>query len=214
MPPRKRAVAEIHEEEVVKVDAEAKVKKQRGKAGEGAIKKANGSKKVTEAEASKIVSSEKDEAKSLPVSKKKTKKSKDDNVTSEKEPEMSDPIATTSVDEPEASPSKRKTKAKKGGNEDSGPVSLSAPPPGGSKMDTLAAPELPKNVTIDDPLTLDNTPKKSGTTRISSWNILSLKSSMEKGLMRYIEAEQADVLILTETKVRDLLSPHSTHCRG
>jgi hypothetical protein len=101
-----------------------------------------------------------------------------------------------------SSPPKKKRASKKKADEDDGtPKSLSAPPPGGSKMDTFAAAELPINLTIDDPLVLDNTPKKEGTTRIMSWNVLSLKSSMTKGFMRYIEAEQADVAILTETKV-------------
>lgn len=80
--------------------------------------------------------------------------------------------------------------------------SESAPPLGGAKMDTLAPEDFPKNTSISDPLVLDNTPKPHNTTRIASWNILSFKSSLGKGLLRYIEAEGADVLILTETKVR------------
>lgn len=100
------------------------------------------------------------------------------------------------------SPRKPKRASKKSSEAvDDTPSSLSAPPAGGSKMDTLASPEIPKNLTIDDPLTLDNAPKKPGTTRIMSWNILSLKSSLAKGFTRYLDAEQADVVILTETKV-------------
>lgn len=91
--------------------------------------------------------------------------------------------------------------AAQAGTEQAAEVSLSAPPPGGSKMDTLAPPDVAKNMSIDDPLTLDSTPKPAGTTRIVSWNIVSLKSSMTKGFLRYIEAEQADVVFLTETKV-------------
>lgn len=103
-----------------------------------------------------------------------------------------------------SSPRKKKKATKKApdaDDDDNTPKSLSAPPPGGSKMDTLASSELPKNMTIDDPLVLDNAPKKPGTTRIMSWNILSLKSSLAKGFTRYLDAEQADVVILTETKV-------------
>lgn len=69
-------------------------------------------------------------------------------------------------------------------------------------MDTLAPEDTPKNMAIADPLQLDNTPRGAGVTRITSWNIVSLKSSLGKGLLRYLEAEGADVVILTETKVR------------
>lgn len=79
--------------------------------------------------------------------------------------------------------------------------SLSAPEPR-SKTNYEAAEGLPRNMTIPDPLKL--TPKPKGSSRIASWNIISLKSSMGKGLIRYIEAEDADVVFLSETKCNDV----------
>ncbi|PWN34105.1 DNase I-like protein, partial [Meira miltonrushii] len=61
---------------------------------------------------------------------------------------------------------------------------------------------LPRNLTIPDPLELS--PKPEGSSRIASWNIISLKSSMGKGLIRYIAAEDADVVFLSETKCNDV----------
>ncbi|MCO5566042.1 hypothetical protein L7F22_019717 [Adiantum nelumboides] len=47
-------------------------------------------------------------------------------------------------------------------------------------------------------------PEPKSSSRIASWNIISLKSSMGKGLIRYIEAEDADVVFLSETKCNDV----------
>ncbi|KAI0263347.1 Endonuclease/exonuclease/phosphatase [Gloeopeniophorella convolvens] len=54
---------------------------------------------------------------------------------------------------------------------------------------------LPQNITFS--------PKVEGTWRIASWNICSLASSQKKGFQNYVEAEDPDILILTETKVND-----------
>lgn len=80
----------------------------------------------------------------------------------------------------------------------------SAPPPGGSKMDTTAPEELPRNTSVPDPLSFEGdekSKKQDGDVRIASWNVTSFKSVLTKGFMRYVEAEQADVLFLSETKV-------------
>lgn len=47
-------------------------------------------------------------------------------------------------------------------------------------------------------------PTTPGSIRVTTWNITSLKSSEPKGMMRYIEAEDADIVVLTETKVNDV----------
>ncbi|CAE6455756.1 unnamed protein product [Rhizoctonia solani] len=39
--------------------------------------------------------------------------------------------------------------------------------------------------------------------RISAWNVCGLTACWKKGFSRYIEAEDADIIILTETKVND-----------
>ncbi|KAL5635596.1 hypothetical protein ACGC1H_004410 [Rhizoctonia solani] len=39
--------------------------------------------------------------------------------------------------------------------------------------------------------------------RISAWNVCGLNACCKKGFSRYIEAEDADIIILTETKVND-----------
>ncbi|WFD43773.1 DNA-(apurinic or apyrimidinic site) lyase [Malassezia psittaci] len=39
--------------------------------------------------------------------------------------------------------------------------------------------------------------------RIAIWNITSLKSSDKKGLMKYLKAEEPDVLVISETKVNE-----------
>ncbi|PWY97971.1 hypothetical protein BCV70DRAFT_202462 [Testicularia cyperi] len=69
--------------------------------------------------------------------------------------------------------------------------------------DTLADPTLPKNTEMPRELEFAR-PAAAGAVRIAAWNITSLKSSEPKGLMRYIAAEDADVLVLSETKVNDV----------
>lgn len=100
------------------------------------------------------------------------------------------------------SPKKGKKEQVDEGEEQNDEVeSLSAPEPK-SKTNYEAAQGLPRNLTIPDPLELSQKPK--GSSRIASWNIISLKSSMGKGLIRYIEAEDADVVFLSETKCNDV----------
>ncbi|KAF5380999.1 hypothetical protein D9615_004074 [Tricholomella constricta] len=42
-----------------------------------------------------------------------------------------------------------------------------------------------------------------GTLRLATWNICGLAASQKKGFKYYVEAEDADILVLTETKVND-----------
>lgn len=216
MPPRKRAAAEVVKEEVTPASPARKRRATQDKAEDALVaetsskasnttspkKKQATPKKTAQAKQSngKAVDAKEEEQTEVKSPKKKGKaKEKKGAVDIQLDPKVEEEVERL-ADAAAASPKKeRKKKVKE--NDDT-PRHPSAPPIGGSKMDTLADPSIPKNMTIDDPLTLDNTPKKEGTTRIMSWNVLSLKSSLNKGFMRYIQAEQADVVILTETKVR------------
>jgi hypothetical protein len=208
MPPRKRAAVEVIEEEKVDLKSRRKPNNAASSSKKAAIAEVSKGKATSKEERPKKIEAAKSEATNETKSSKATAaakpgKSKKSVASTSAVAEVTVEKAKNGADETTSSPSKKKreTKIKKGDANGDGPVSLSAPPPGGSKMDTLAAPEIPKNTTIDDPVTLENAPKKEGTTRLMSWNIISLNSSMGKGLMRYIEAEQADVVVLTETKV-------------
>jgi len=53
------------------------------------------------------------------------------------------------------------------------------------------------------PVEISFPPRANGTSRIASWNICGLSSSQKKGFKYYVEAEDPDILILTETKVND-----------
>lgn len=49
-------------------------------------------------------------------------------------------------------------------------------------------------------------PRPRDTWRISAWNICGLRAALKKtndGLLRYVELEKPDILILTETKIDD-----------
>ncbi|KPV75916.1 uncharacterized protein RHOBADRAFT_2047, partial [Rhodotorula graminis WP1] len=58
---------------------------------------------------------------------------------------------------------------------------------------------LPTNKTVPD--VVEPFPRPAaGCIRISAWNVAGLRASEKKGFSRYVEAEDADVLIVTETK--------------
>ncbi|KAL8293095.1 hypothetical protein RQP46_000789 [Phenoliferia psychrophenolica] len=44
------------------------------------------------------------------------------------------------------------------------------------------------------------TPKADGSVRIAAWNVCGIKACEKKGLIAYVVAEDADILVLTETK--------------
>ncbi|GAA6008936.1 hypothetical protein JCM10207_004033 [Rhodosporidiobolus poonsookiae] len=58
---------------------------------------------------------------------------------------------------------------------------------------------LPTNLTVPDPLQPFPRPA-DGTMRISSFNVAGLRASEKKGFSRYVIAEDADILVVTETK--------------
>lgn len=110
---------------------------------------------------------------------------------------------------PAPAPKKSRRKATAGGEPDS--------PAGPSGNDILAFEGCPKTVDIPNPLSFADSPRPSDSIRIASWNIVSLKSAEPKGLTRYLEAEDADVVVLTETKMNEVPSffqsaryPHQT----
>ncbi|KAG6851259.1 hypothetical protein H0H93_011695 [Arthromyces matolae] len=53
------------------------------------------------------------------------------------------------------------------------------------------------------PVHIEFSPRLPGTLRIATWNICGLAASSKKGFKYYVEAEDADVLVLTETKVNN-----------
>ncbi|KAK4058771.1 hypothetical protein OIO90_000217 [Microbotryomycetes sp. JL221] len=83
----------------------------------------------------------------------------------------------------------------------------SAPPPAKKQKKqkepvTPIDKSLPTNKQLPDVLT--PIPKKrDGTVRVSAWNVCGVKSCENKGLIKYLEAEDADIVILTETKSED-----------
>ncbi|OCH85690.1 hypothetical protein OBBRIDRAFT_797911 [Obba rivulosa] len=46
--------------------------------------------------------------------------------------------------------------------------------------------------------------KAPGTVRVATWNVCGLAAAQKKGFRYYVEAEDPDVLVLTETKVNDV----------
>ncbi|PWN24169.1 hypothetical protein BCV69DRAFT_280066 [Microstroma glucosiphilum] len=134
----------------------------------------------------------------------------------EEEPEPAkavedDGAATEATAGPSApsAPKKSRRKATAGGEPDS--------PAAPSGNDIFAFEGCPKTVDIPNPLSFTDSPRPSTSFRIASWNIVSLKSAEPKGLTRYLEAEDADLVVLTETKVNEVPSffqssryPHQT----
>jgi len=90
----------------------------------------------------------------------------------------------------------RRGRAKKEEQLDESELSPARP----SGNDHTAPPELPRNTAL--PASIQYAPRPDGQVRVMTWNITSLKSSDGKGLMRYLRAEDADIVVLTETKVR------------
>ncbi|KAH7889390.1 Endonuclease/exonuclease/phosphatase [Phlebopus sp. FC_14] len=54
------------------------------------------------------------------------------------------------------------------------------------------------------PVTISFPPRVPGTLRLATWNICGLAAAQKKGFKYYVEAEDPDILVLTETKVNDV----------
>jgi AP endonuclease-1 len=62
-------------------------------------------------------------------------------------------------------------------------------------------PSVPTNTTMPDTYDFLSTPP--GGVKLASYNVNSLRSAMRKGYSNYVQAEDADVLCLQETKVNE-----------
>ncbi|KAG2020034.1 DNA-(apurinic or apyrimidinic site) lyase [Coprinopsis cinerea AmutBmut pab1-1] len=69
-------------------------------------------------------------------------------------------------------------------------------------LDSLPHNGQPTNKTL--PVNIEFEKPDEGTLRIATWNVCGLAASMRKGFKYYVEAEDADILVLTETKVNDI----------
>ncbi|KAG2157224.1 Endonuclease/exonuclease/phosphatase [Suillus clintonianus] len=84
-----------------------------------------------------------------------------------------------------------------------------------SSEPTIAANGQPTNKVL--PVNINFPPQIAGTVRLSTWNICSLASASKKGFKSYVEAEDPDILVLTETKVNEVpvdpfLTSRFPHC--
>lgn len=61
--------------------------------------------------------------------------------------------------------------------------------------------KYPRNTTMPSSYTIPATPDSH--VKIVSWNVSSLKAAAKKGLTEYVEAEDADIWLLQETKLQD-----------
>ncbi|SCV67001.1 BQ2448_5647 [Microbotryum intermedium] len=127
-----------------------------------------------------------------------------------KQDSPSSPVGEKAVDSAssdEEAPSKKRTK--KAGSKTPKEPKAAKPKPKPGPVQPLD-PTLPTNKTLPDPMP-PYPSRPQGQLRISAWNICGLKAAEKKGrrcvqtqgMMRYIEAEQADILVLTETKMGD-----------
>ncbi|KAF5389809.1 hypothetical protein D9757_003703 [Collybiopsis confluens] len=67
--------------------------------------------------------------------------------------------------------------------------------------DTVSSGGQPTNKVL--PLNISFPEQHAGTWRIATWNVCGLAASQKKGFNSYVEAEDPDMLILTETKVNN-----------
>lgn len=65
-------------------------------------------------------------------------------------------------------------------------------------------PSLPNNMVF--PTKFDIPPKPPGTIKIVSYNVASLNACIKKGFNTYIDAEDADIVCVQETKVNQPIS--------
>ncbi|KAI0709220.1 Endonuclease/exonuclease/phosphatase [Earliella scabrosa] len=122
--------------------------------------------------------------------------------------------AESSQSEVEPAPKKRKTTAKangtakKGKSKGKGKGAAKEAAKGDGGADAAAASENAQPTNKVLPVQISFAPKAEGTVRIATWNICGLAAASKKGFKFYVEAEDADILILTETKVNnDPLDP-------
>ena len=110
---------------------------------------------------------------------------------------MTKRAASTAASASASSTPKRARATPKSDADGDAPRSPAAP----TGVDHVAPDWVPRNKELPKGALSFERPQE-GDVRMVIWNITSLKSSDAKGLMRYIKAEDPDVLILSETKVR------------
>ncbi|KAF8798158.1 hypothetical protein BYT27DRAFT_7178736 [Phlegmacium glaucopus] len=72
------------------------------------------------------------------------------------------------------------------------------------KARTDATQKTPEYTNKVLPVNISFPARIQGTLRIAAWNICGLAASQKKGFKHYVEAEDPDILVLTETKVNDV----------
>lgn len=100
-----------------------------------------------------------------------------------------------------AMPPKRKSDPKA---TDSPPQDKASAPKRKKKEWVPFDPTVPTNTKMPDDLKYPKTPK--GAIKLASFNVSGLNASLKKGFKQYIEAEDADIVCLQETKVNVPLS--------
>jgi AP endonuclease-1 len=94
-----------------------------------------------------------------------------------------------------ASTSKRKASPSPSNSDDDAPKAIKKP-----KVSASRYSDQPTNKVL--PVDINFPPRVSNTLRFATWNIAGLAASQKKGFKYYVEAEDPDILVLTETKVR------------
>ncbi|KAF9475864.1 hypothetical protein BDN70DRAFT_864232 [Pholiota conissans] len=101
---------------------------------------------------------------------------------------------------PKRTSSKRKVESGDQSDHEEGPSQPSHSSKKARKGTEIAAESSqPTNKVL--PVNIIFSPKPIGTTRIVAWNVSGFAASSKKGLNHYVDAEDADVLIITETKL-------------
>ncbi|KII88376.1 hypothetical protein PLICRDRAFT_175973 [Plicaturopsis crispa FD-325 SS-3] len=104
-------------------------------------------------------------------------------------------------------PPKRVAKRKAVASESSGDEAESSKAPKKSKtsqdeLTDIAPNGQPTNKVL--PTRISFPPRTPGILRLAAWNVCGLAASQKKGFKYYIEAEDPDILVLTETKVNNM----------
>ncbi|KAF7323117.1 DNA-(apurinic or apyrimidinic site) lyase [Mycena chlorophos] len=72
-----------------------------------------------------------------------------------------------------------------------------------TKTTTTLIAVVPQFINKALPETIEFPPRADGIVRLATWNVAGLAASQKKGFKRYVDAEDPDLLVLTETKVNN-----------
>lgn len=73
-----------------------------------------------------------------------------------------------------------------------------------ARTENISVPEISQPTNKVLPVNITFPPREPGTVRLATWNICGLAASQKKGFKYYVEAEDPDILVLTETMVNDV----------